>query len=481
LALYFSRKNSSISIVFTLLALVLGISMSFLIPTLQVPDERAHINMLFADMGNSATASALFDTLGDQGLQGVMLNAGQVVDVPSYLEASAKQLEDSDLANMRLSLRVMRRPGQALGVFIGQLLNLPAYWILQLGELGALAVYIALGALTLKIIPCKKNLMMLLMLLPVAMQEAGSFSYDSFNNALSFFTIAYILHLKFRAEKISWKQLFVLALLSIGLLLGKVIYLLLLALAFTIPLSKLELKLGGIKGITINEAWIKRHRVSIVSGLIILFFICVAGSFTLTEMLGYGEIDKMLRGYIFSFPQLLRLCISSCAVHWRVYLRGMITALGNYDVPVSETVTWIGVLSALVFAMMHHRKLNVQVYSERYRCDRSFSGWDILVWYGLFFILLVVVFMTMINWGFFIYGIDRDLPYSVSMRLLPRIEGVQGRYFYPILPLFFIPIHTKKDLLSFIPAGLYKICYYLLMTVYPISLLLARYWGIGQM
>lgn len=78
------------------------------------------------------------------------------------------------------------------------------------------------------------------------------------------------------------------------------------------------------------------------------------------------------------------------------------------------------------------------------------------------------------------YNIDSTLPYSVSMSLLPRIEGVQGRYFLPIIPLLFIPLRTKKDILKFIPAALYKICYYLIIVIYPLLLLLARYWGIGS-
>lgn len=480
LANLFVQKKISIPLSFSVLAAILGISMSFLIPTFQVPDEPAHISMLFADMGQSSTEAALLDTLGDQGAQGVMLNSGQTVDTRSYLEASTRRLEDDSFPDTHFSLRVMRRPGQALGVCIGELLRLPVYWILQLGELGALVVYVAVGALTLKIIPYKKNLMMLIMLLPVAMQEAGSFAYDSFNNALAFFTIAYILHLKVRVEKISWKQLFVLALLSAGLLIGKVIYVLLMGLVLSIPLRKLELKLGGAQAFTINEMWVRKHRVGVLLTLLIGLVLCAAGGFAVIRMLGYGEVDNLLWGYISSFPQLVRLCVVTVIVHGRLWLRGMVSALGNYDVPVNTVITWIGIGSAIIFAVMHHRRSDVQIFTAQQRQDSCFSGWDLLVWYGLFAILFVVVEMTMISWGFFIYGIDEGLPYSTSMRLLPRIEGVQGRYFYPILPLLLIPLHLKKDFLSFIPAGLYKVCYYMLMTVYPISLLLIRYWGIGH-
>ena len=474
------RKRISISTVFAVIALIMGTSMSFLIPTLQVPDERAHINGVYSDSGNSGTEQRLLDALGNQGLQGVMLNAGEIVDVSAYIDASSRRLDDYHFGGGSPSLRMIRRPGQVLGVTIGQLLHLPAYWILQLGELGALALYIAIGALTLKVIPFKKNLMMMIMLLPVAMQEAGSLSYDSFNNALSFFTIAYILHLKVRAEKVSWKQLAVLAILAIGLLIGKVIYVLLLGLVFIIPIHKLEIKLGGVKQITINAAWIKHHRVAVISFVLAGICACAAVSFTLLDNLGYGEINKMLWGYIMSLPQLIRLCVSTCAVHWQGWLRGLAAALGNYDVPVNEIITWIGLISLFVIAMIHHEKSSVQKVPSKHIAVVSFSRRDLLVWYGVLVILFISVLMTMISWGFFIYGIDSSLPYSVSMRLLPRIEGVQGRYFYPILPLLFIPMHTKKDFLGFIPAGLYKICYYAIMTIYPIFLLLVRYWGIGS-
>ncbi len=480
LAAFCVRKKVSVSCVFVVISLAFGAGMSFLIPTWQTPDEPAHVSMLFADMGKSTTWSALRDTLGKQGLESVMLNAGQTVDIQAYTEVATKRLEEDEFSVTFPSIRVIRRPGQALGVFAGQVLHLPAYWILQLAELVALVIYTVMGALTLKIIPYKKNLMMLLMLLPVAMQEAGSFSYDSFNNALAFFAVSYILHLKIRAPKVSWKHLMVLALLAMGLLVGKVIYVLLLGLVLTIPLSKLELKLGGVRPITINEVWVKKHRVGVLAGLFVGLCICAWGSIKLAGMLGFDEIDKVFLSYVSSFPQLVRLCTSTCIVHYRILLQGMVAALGNYDVPVNEVVTWTGVLSVFVFALMHHNKLNTQTLSEQGRRDGAFSRWDLLVWYGLFAVLFVIVQMTMISWGFFIYGIDEGLPYSASMRLLPRIEGVQGRYFYPILPLLLIPIHTERDYLGFIPAGLYKFCYYLLMTVYPITLLLVRYWGIGS-
>lgn len=471
------RKGIMISAVFVIIATVYGLLLSFLIPTGHVPDEGAHIEMLYEDLGNLSMLGDLRGALGDQGLDGVMFFPGKPVEFDRFAAAAKNHIQDYDF-HYSLSLRVLRRPGQALGVMIGQLLHLPAYWILQLGELGALAVYIATGALTLKIIPFKKNLMMIIMLLPVVIQEASSFAYDSFNNALAFLTIAYILYLKVCAEKVGWKQVFALAVLAVGLLVGKVVYVLLLGLVFVVPLRKLDLKFGRSKTIVINETWIRQHRVRVIVFLLVGLCACAAGSFMFLERLGYGEIGKLVLGYLASFSQLLRLLVTTVLVHWKTWMKGLTCYLGWMDVPASELFMWFVVVSVCLTAVMHHGKAadltTVQLM------DSKFSGMNKVVWYGVFVAIFVAVLMSMIRWGGFIYGIDGSLPLSDSMRLLPRIEGVQGRYFFPILPLLLIPIHTRRDVLSFIPAYMYKIVYYAIVVIYPVSLLLVRYWGFGH-
>ncbi len=473
------RRSVSISLIFVIIASVFGLCFSFLTPTGQVADEGSHILMLYTDIGNPGMAESINASLSDQGIDGIIQNTGRTVDIESYVEASKNKLDDYSFNYKSPSILLIRRPGQAVGVIIGQLLHLPTYWILQLGEIGGLAVYIVLGAITLKIIPYKKNLMMLIMLLPIAIQEAGSFAYDSFTNAVSYLTIAYILYLKVKAQKVGWKQLLPLIPMAICLLLGKVIYVLLLLLIFIVPLDKLELKFGKF---ILNKEWITHHKAITAISIVLLLCIAAFGGLTAVKLAGIGNVSEMLFGYISSFSQMIRLFATTVCVHLREWVRGITTYYGWVDNPPNDLFMWYIILSAFIFAFMHHHKVtdnNAQI-NQSDKNTRTFSGANLLVWYGVFVILFCVVQMTMIYWGFFIYGIDSSLPYSVSMRLLPRIEGVGGRYFCPILPLIFIPMHTKKDFLGFIPAWLYKICYFLIAAIFPISLLLLRYWGVGS-
>lgn len=462
-------KKISISLVFVIIAAIYGAAFSFLVPTYQIPDEGNHLGMFFSSLRDTDLGSRIMEAIGDQGIGRVMGHQGETVDVKTYVEASKNYLDDYSLHGIP-SIDVVVRPGQAVGVLLGMLLHLPAYWILQLGELGGLAAYIAMGALTLKVIPLKKSMMMMIMLLPMCMQQAGSFSYDSFTNALSFFTVAYILYLKVEAEKVSWKQLAILLLLAIGLLKGKIIYVVLLGLVLIIPLSKLELKLGSV---TITGEWIKTHKR--YTAVILAVLGCV-GFAVVYFLFGGRNYLGMIIAYVGQFPQLVRLCVLTSMYNWKNWIKGAIALFGWFDVAVNSTFIWLVVISLFVCALIHHETNGLTETCHR---GKVFSAYDLLIWYGLFFALFVVILMSMISWGFFRWQVDADLPYSVKMRLLPRIEGVQGRYLLPILPLIFIPIHTKKDVFKGLPVGFCRICYYLCVTIYPISLLLARYWGMG--
>lgn len=474
---FFSRKNITISHIFVAVCVVYGIFFSFLIPTNQVPDERSHWSMLYEDLGDPSKLQEIYDELGDQGQTGVVRYPGQGVDTAEYISAASNMLENYSFSNQFPSIKIVRRPGQALGVLIGQLLHLPAYWILQLGELGGLVVYAVLGAIALKLMPFKKNLMMAVMLLPMAIHQAASVSYDGLANMSAYLAIAYILHLKVNAEKVSWKQIVNFFILAVMLLLCKVVFVLLMFLVFTIPLDKLELKIGKF---TLNAPWVRAHKGRVIVFLTMIAVICVCGAFTVLSLIGYNNILSHMVDMAGSLPQLIRLFVTTAATHFETWSRDVMCLMGNYDNPINKIFPiWIG-YSLLLFAFMHHRK-ETDVFGMTEERSRAFSICDLILYYGVFLLTSIAIMMSMVSWGFFIYQIDSTLPYSVRMHLIPRIEGVQGRYFLPILPLLFIPLHTKKDFLKFIPQFLYKIFYYLIIIIYPVSVLLARYWGIGNL
>ena len=84
----------------------------------------------------------------------------------------------------------------ASGITFGRLLNLNAFWTLLLGRLFNFALYVVLIYFSIKIIPFSKKVPMAVALLPIAIQQGMSYSYDSLVIALSVFIVCGALKIK---------------------------------------------------------------------------------------------------------------------------------------------------------------------------------------------------------------------------------------------------------------------------------------------
>ena len=109
-----------------------------------------------------------------------------------------------------ISIKTIRYLPQTIGMTISELFNFPIIFAVTLSEFLAVIFYTFICYLALKKIPIKKEVMMLIMLLPICIQQMGSFSYDMMLNCFSFLFIAYIFHFKFEKERITTKDLFLL-------------------------------------------------------------------------------------------------------------------------------------------------------------------------------------------------------------------------------------------------------------------------------
>lgn len=103
--------------------------------------------------------------------------------------------------------------------------------------------------------------MFAIMMFPVAIQEMISMSPDGFTLSLSFAFIALVLHLKYKKENVSKKDILILMMLAIGVSLCKIVYIVLVMLLFIIPSSKLNNARSvkvGIVGIAmiVNLLWL---------------------------------------------------------------------------------------------------------------------------------------------------------------------------------------------------------------------------------
>ena len=127
---------------------------------------------------------------------------------------------------------------QALGISAARLLGLGFIPLFMMGRFFNLLAYTAVIWLAIKLMPVHKTTMALCALLPMSMQLAASYSYDTYIIAVSLLFIASVFRLAYGVEKIAARDM-VLPLVTLCLLApAKTIYIVTGALLFIIPDKK---------------------------------------------------------------------------------------------------------------------------------------------------------------------------------------------------------------------------------------------------
>ena len=245
------------------IALILGLIFQVLIPVHGVPDEPGHMDtaykysnkLLFVE--DTGVPGTIYKRqcdieMGDLLANGVESNSYYMLkyhtfERPDNTELKAVNYVDSS----NLVPGIVFLPG-AIGISIGRILGLSALFTLQLGRICNLIFFVLVCSMAIRRIPYGKNLLALLGLLPIAMQQGASASYDAVINGIIFLFIAECFRLAEMEHRTGtdWILLIISGILAV-LLKGGVYAPVLLTLAL----------LRNGKG---KAAWIVRHPVKLV-------------------------------------------------------------------------------------------------------------------------------------------------------------------------------------------------------------------------
>lgn len=432
--------------------LVMGIIYSVIVPIMQVADEGTHVINMCKAIGADNLGEQYYEYAKGLGAMDVISNR-QEVDIENYRDMASVRFENRGF-DFSPKVSILAYFPMTIGFAIGLIFNLPILGCLQLGELGAVLFGAAMGYWALKIIPIKKELLCAIMLLPMNLHQCSSFSYDAVLLPTCFFLVSYFMYLKYRQEKVGWKELaLTIALLAIISVI-KILYILLGLLWMIIPMDHMEFRIGSVDLIRV----IKKHKLISIAVAIV----CVGIGMYLIRDIPY---ILALRACIVDLNKGAELIFNTLRSFSMDYVRGMIGTFGWLDsgVDVKFALFVIGVL--LVLTQFHNE--------NGYKVD----GFSRIVFGGTAVIIAFLTIVCMITWTFYIYEIEAaSLPeYCEGIQQMVLILGVQGRYFLPILPAALLVwdsiIHLKN---KWIP--LIQVIYYGIVLVYPISILIDRYW-----
>lgn len=308
----------------------------------------------------------------------------------------------------------------ALGVKIARVLDLPLIWYVYLGRLACLAIWIALTFVAIRLLPSGKLFLLVIALLPTSLVQATTMGMDGIVNGLSWLLIAITFAVFAGKTKLDKPKLLVIGFLSLYLATTKQGYLPIAALPLIIPP-----KLWPIPRQTANYL---RIGFGVLLGLVTVWYLRktgpIAGHMHFIQRPGLNVNSQDQLAFIFSHPlqTLLIICLQPFSFAWASIYAGFVGVLTNKLIFL-PVVVMVLLYVGLIAAGLHATPVKKEVaYSKR-----------------LLLCAAGVLFGTYL-------AINLALYVSFTQVGLNRVEGVQGRYLLPLIPLALVfPMLAKRQ------------------------------------
>lgn len=421
------RKASIEKVVFSTI-LFLGSFFIIVIPPYAVPDEGTHFVTAYAQSNWLLGEEALDDegiVRGDVGA-GTYVTKTEIPNASTYAQYARGlfgKTDDFSYTNVTLrkpiELRQLGYVPQVLGISIGRLTGANAIQIFFLGRLFALLAYAVIMYWATKIMPFGKMILFMVGILPMTLQQAVSYNYDSVLNGTLFLMISFLFYLIYQKERVCWKDVLIVIGLSCIIIPIKFIYFPIVGLGILIPKDKF----GG--------KWRKAVAAFTIagSGLIIILFMRLQTIINATSASARhsGGISSGLDYYSISYCithplDCFKIVFQSITENISFYVESLVgSSLGWFAIEIPGLIIIGFVILLLISSLQEENKSQL-------------SGIQRGVIVGIGGGISLLVMLTFLIAETYI-GSD-------------TIIGVQGRYFLPILPLILVSLKNKTIVLK---------------------------------
>ena len=250
---------------FLLTASIFGIIYALIVPPFQAPDEFNHfyrswqmadgISQCFRE-GGLVGQKTLDNRLGDSLPSSLLTISAPFAQLPFHFEERIKSntifyhlktpLNDKQKTFIDFSNTAVYAPTayfpQSVSIFLFKNLGFTPLCIFYFSRLFTLILWIAIVYVSIQIIPVKKELFVLLALLPASLFINASLNADVITNALSFLAISLFAKMFFEKNKITKIEILTFSICTILISLNKIAYLPLVFLFFLMPKEHFQSK-----------------------------------------------------------------------------------------------------------------------------------------------------------------------------------------------------------------------------------------------
>lgn len=412
---FYKNQNLKKEKIFLILAstyCALGI---FTIPPFAINDENFHFYKSYAIATKQITNPAyipksVVEFTKTIGFSEYINNHGKI-DMSDIRKASQIQLSKQNKEKVDSLVVAIYNPisyiPQVIGILIGSFLNLPILYLFYLGRVIILITWLTIMYIAIKNAPDKiQNILLVIGLFPSSVQESFPYSTDVLIDSFSFLYISYLFKLYLdKGEKFNWKYGLIFFLGVFMPTTAKITYFLFILLIFIIPFTKFK------------------NRKMYFSIIFFIFIITLLTSVVWSKF-SPSYIHNTSKNLVYlksNLTDYIKTFLLTTREYLVFYIENSIGILGWHDTKLPFIITY----GYIVLLGLH-------IFSKNIMKKKDYKFWVII---------LVVLIGT---YG----GISTALYIAWTQIGAKYIEGVQGRYFLPLLPILAILLSQKKILLQ---------------------------------
>ncbi len=438
--LFYKNKKYSIEKVFLILAIIIGAIYLLVIPVGRVPDEPSHFLRAYEISEGHMVSEKDANKSSGRVLSKHLYEVVDPLDNMNYCNLFSKidQKVDNNTEFITFPGSSLYSPisylPQSIGIFISKIFTRSILIQVYAGRIFNFITWLIIMYFALKFIPCFKRFFMVCAFLPMVMQEAISLSPDGLTMSISFLLLAYVLNLRYcKISKISSKQkLFLLAITTI-LSLCKIVYLPLCLLIFLIPENKFNNKKDKYITIGLMALWVI---------IINIIWLMIASQYLIEFTSGVNSKDQVI--YILSNPIKYILVMfntfSSNIMDYATQMAGKSLEWFSVNLSYFYPIISLGLLAYLAY----------QDQTKEVKIDKVTKILSLLI----LIVCVILIFTSLyVQWT------------KVGNII---IEGIQGRYFIPLLMLIPVILYNNKRKINQSDTNCYLTLYLIFFNAYAI-------------
>ncbi len=291
-----------------------------------------------------------------------------------------------------------------LGVALARLLNLGALPLFYIGRTFNFAAYVAMVYFAIKKIPVGKIAVCAIALMPMSLQLAVSYSYDPIVLAFALLLVSHIVYLIYKPESVTRKDIAIVSVFAALLAPNKLVYAPLVFLAILIPQRNFTSKRSAVIGKTVIIA------AGIASLLVFQVFTLGSTISSAGGIIGWAGEPGYSVTWSLAYPfAAVKVYLETLSRSFSFYIETMV---GNRFGWLTIYVNWIYTATALMLLLLSFLRKEGEPAEALRPTGRLF----------IIITVLVSVFLIMTS-----------MYLAWTPQSSPSIQGVQGRYFIPLL------------------------------------------------